>query len=122
MSWTPEQNARVSALNNQDILLSIFKHLDPEIQITDPPPSLNLRTGYDQKKQNQLQFERTRTLASAARVCRAFLDPALDVLWRSLNDISVFLRITQKLERSSSWTMSGSWVRKKVFLASVLLP
>ena len=105
MSWTLE-NACASALHNQDILLNIFEHLDPQIEITDPP----------QRNGIQLQEECTRTLAGAARVCRAFLDPALDILWRSLNDVSILLRLALNLEYSSA-TSSGSWVRKIPSLA-----
>ncbi|GBE88731.1 hypothetical protein SCP_1401360 [Sparassis crispa] len=54
------------ALESLDILEEIFQYYSPA---------------------NMWEIENRRDLARAARVCRAFADPALNVLWRSLEDM-----------------------------------
>ncbi|KAI0800340.1 hypothetical protein C8Q74DRAFT_406457 [Fomes fomentarius] len=44
---------------------------------------------------------RRRALASCARTCHAFLDPALDVLWRVLDDVDVVLRLLPSFQMAS---------------------
>ena len=48
------------------------------------------------------------TLASSARVCRAFSELALDILWRTLDDIGVLFKILPSLTRTGD--MSHHWV------------
>ena len=78
------------ALRCQDILTEIFKHLSPgwlNEWKRDP------QYAQDQKTQRQ-------ALASAARVCRAFSGPALDVLWRVLDDVQPVLWLFPTFVRS----------------------
>ncbi|EIW54008.1 uncharacterized protein TRAVEDRAFT_39705 [Trametes versicolor FP-101664 SS1] len=42
------------------------------------------------------------TLACSARVCRAFLEPALDALWRDLGDLLVLLRVLPSFQPYTS--------------------
>ena len=89
-SLPPMADATQHALRCQDILTEIFKHLSPgwlDEWKRDP------QCAQDQKTQRQ-------ALASAARVCRAFSDPALDVLWRALDDVQPVLWLFPTFVRS----------------------
>lgn len=46
--------------------------------------------------------EGQRALARSARVCKAFAEPALDVLWRELDDLLVLLRILPPFQKYTS--------------------
>lgn len=46
--------------------------------------------------------EGQRALARSARVCKAFAEPALDVLWRELDDFLVLLRILPPFQKYTS--------------------
>lgn len=53
----------------------------------------------------QASKNRRRTLACAARACQAFVEPALDALWRELGDLLVLLRILPSLKPYTSQSM-----------------
>ncbi|KAH9948981.1 hypothetical protein B0H21DRAFT_731001 [Amylocystis lapponica] len=79
------------ALDNFDIVSEVFEHVP-----SDPSQHLDLSDRY--------------TLAQAARVCRVFSDPALNVLWRHLfNPLPLFrlftpLQQTQRRHDREYWT------------------
>lgn len=76
---------RTGVLNNQDLMGQVFKHLDDDLK---------------------LESTRKKQLLSAGLTCRSFLDPALDILWRSMHSIMPLLRILpsfQKVNGSSSY-------------------
>lgn len=75
-------------LQCRDLLVEIFGHLSPELL---PPRTGFLRPGQRQNLHRD-------TLASSARVCKAFLDPALDVLWHTLDDVSTLLELVPSFE------------------------
>lgn len=64
------------ALEIQEILSNIFEHCSPPVP---PIYSYHYETA-------------TPDLAALARTCRAFKEPALDVLWRALIDFSRLAR------------------------------
>lgn len=66
-----------------EIAAAVFECLSPGPRLMDDDPRPNKR----RRKTAQ------RTLASAARVCHAFSSPALDVLWRIVDDIVHLLEI-----------------------------
>lgn len=53
----------------------------------------------------QASKDRRRTLACSARACKAFVEPALDTLWRELGDLLVLLRIHPSLKPYTSQSM-----------------
>ncbi|KAF8142030.1 hypothetical protein EV363DRAFT_1150353 [Boletus edulis] len=69
------------ALQLQEILLNIFGHHYPGLDTSD--------------------------LAALARTCRAFKEPALDVLWEDLNDLSPLLRCVPEASRQISSGLYG---------------
>ncbi|KAF8142025.1 hypothetical protein EV363DRAFT_42484 [Boletus edulis] len=69
------------ALQPQEILLNIFGHCDPGLDTSD--------------------------LAALARTCRAFKEPALDVLWEELNDLSPLLRCVPEASHQISSGLYG---------------
>jgi len=60
------------ALENADVLLEIFEHLSPRND--------------------------SAVLSAAARVCRSFCGPALDVLWSELDDLVPLFQLLHALE------------------------
>ncbi|KAF8437105.1 hypothetical protein L210DRAFT_3406262 [Boletus edulis BED1] len=64
------------ALQLQEILLNIFGHHYPGLDTSD--------------------------LAALARTCCTFKEPALDVLWEDLNDLSPLLRCVPEASRQIS--------------------
>ncbi|KAI0629724.1 hypothetical protein C8Q77DRAFT_304933 [Trametes polyzona] len=67
----PAESAATRALLCPEILIEIFKHLTPGSPNKYALPRLRAR-----RRENQ------KALARAACVCRAFSEPALDILWR----------------------------------------
>ena len=75
----------------RDILAEIFEQMSPdwlEIGLCDPDAARRQRKAW------------RRTLASCARVCHGFRDPALDVLWRVLDDVDVVFDLLPSLQRT----------------------
>ncbi|EIW53996.1 uncharacterized protein TRAVEDRAFT_74308 [Trametes versicolor FP-101664 SS1] len=70
----------------------VFIHLAPQ---TCCNPGANQISGREKPPSNSSYAakEGQRALARSARVCKAFAEPALDVLWRELDDLLVLLRI-----------------------------
>ncbi|KAL6303332.1 hypothetical protein BKA93DRAFT_337652 [Sparassis latifolia] len=71
--------------HNHDILCEIFEHLSLSDDWDAEPPDLN-------------------SLASCARVCRAFLDPALDGVWRELRCIDYLLAVFSAFRKDQRGT------------------
>ncbi|OBZ66020.1 hypothetical protein A0H81_13998 [Grifola frondosa] len=93
------------ALNNFDILLEIFEHLRP-CASNWPDDSRNM--------------ERRTTLARSARVCRSFSEPALRVLWWSLDDLNPPFRLLRTLGILELECIVGEEAPEEIF--NTLLP
>ncbi|KAI0328281.1 hypothetical protein GY45DRAFT_1326547 [Cubamyces sp. BRFM 1775] len=72
-------------LSNVDILDEIFQWFDYELTHGHPLVDLVSFIGYTPPP--DVEAVRRRSLASAARVCKAFHDPAIRVLWRQLESL-----------------------------------
>lgn len=70
------------ALLNQDILLEVFQHVGRQRQSSE--------THDDEPCHNDAE---TQTLARCARVCRAFREPSLRVLWEYLPSVLPLLQL-----------------------------
>ncbi|KAF9461807.1 hypothetical protein BDZ94DRAFT_1237426 [Collybia nuda] len=96
--------AHNGVLNNQDLMGQVFKHLD-----------------------DNLEFESTRKeqLLWAGMTCRTFLNPALDVLWRSMHSIMPLLKVLPsfQLTNGSSYVLRGikneHWARYSYYARRV---
>ena len=77
------------ALEIQEILLNIFGHYDPHPWTADGCSDL-------------------RRLARLARTCRAFKEPALDILWQNLRGLAP---LAQCLPEASHEMRQGNLVR-----------
>lgn len=74
------------------LLEEVFNHLAPE---TRRDSCVGHVSGSRASSSNSRRTEKDGhcALARSARVCKVFADPALDVLWRELDDLLVLLRI-----------------------------
>ena len=93
------------SLHNQDIMYTVFRHLDPRPGLSFPDNIYHERPSSTSQQRHQLTNlapedgrENAMTLARAARVCHAFLAPALDILWRSLPDATILIKACLSLE------------------------
>ena len=68
----------IATLGRQDILPHVFEQLSP---------------GWREYSFEVSGLENSRALALAARTCRAFSGPALDILWRALDNVHALLRL-----------------------------
>ena len=73
--------------------------LNPILSYFDPGPSTDLGSAWQQHKHDSVYHtdfkwfdlhHQQRTLARVSRVCRAFYDPALDLLWRDVDGQQLF--------------------------------
>ncbi|KAI0328264.1 hypothetical protein GY45DRAFT_1015639 [Cubamyces sp. BRFM 1775] len=83
--------AQQCALTNADILDEILEWFDYEPTHGHPVVDTVSYTGYDTSEDDEA--ERRRNLANAARVCKAFHEPALRVLWRQLESLFPFFSL-----------------------------
>lgn len=89
-------SAPLLALLNDDIIRIVFQHLIPPVPPAAPAgkqarfedPSVQLRVFW-------------RTCYSLSLVCKAFADPALDLLWEDLYDIRKLLRLLSSFGQNS---------------------
>ena len=65
-----------------DILMEILNHLEP-----------GRRTPQDNKKTRERRAASRGALLASALTCRTLLDPALDALWKALDDAQPLLRL-----------------------------
>ncbi|KAL7280560.1 hypothetical protein ACG7TL_005493 [Trametes sanguinea] len=93
------------ALSNIDILDAIFVYFDyaPFHGIEETPNKVaqHLSRNYE------VDVTRTKTLAHLVRVCKAFSEPALRVLWRQLHDVFPLLRLLPSLYQVQENVPSG---------------
>ena len=82
------------ALQIEEVLSDIFHHFSPDIGIL-------------------WREETIPELAALARTCRAFKEPALDILWRVLHHLSPLLWCLPKISRRSDSDMV-SWFKALV--------
>ena len=92
-SSLPTQTTALRVLLCRDIVVEIFEEMSP-FWIEDYPH----HTETDVQRQKSWR----RSLASCACVCRAFSGPALDVLWRVLDDVDVALQVLPSFQKASS--------------------
>ena len=59
-------------------------------------------------------------LVSLARTCRAFKEPALDILWEVLDDLSPLARCLPEISYHSLPTYRWPMVRSRVFIVLIL--
>ena len=62
---------------------------------------------FDDDEEVDARFFLRRTLLSLAISCHAFFDPALDMLWHSLDNIHPLLKILPNYQRRDSTYVSG---------------
>lgn len=91
---------------NRDIIDEIFSYLS--VQPFRAPPafdatSTNLITPEDNESHSRRQIRRK--LCSLAVMCKAFMGPALDQLWRSLDSLFPLLKLLPAFKMSD-----GTWV------------
>ncbi|KAI0794217.1 hypothetical protein C8Q74DRAFT_1247385 [Fomes fomentarius] len=102
-----------SAMSCYEIAAAVFECLSPGPRLTDDDPRPNKR------RRKIAQW----TLASAARVCHAFSSPALDVLWRILDDIVHLLEIFPPSGRNRTRTdikiTIAEWTRFQEYASRV---
>ncbi|KAI0352051.1 hypothetical protein OH77DRAFT_832351 [Trametes cingulata] len=84
--------AAARALACEDILVDVFENLAPGSKLPVEAPSLLVAA----------RKRRQKTLARCARVCRAFSGPALQVLWRVIDDVMHLFRILPPFANASS--------------------
>lgn len=80
-SVTVKKSPRESAMENQDILGEIFNIISCDLE-----------------EPGNVAWQTRKTLFSAARTCRIFLDPALDALWRVLPSVFPLLRVLNSFQ------------------------
>ncbi|TBU34086.1 hypothetical protein BD311DRAFT_341892 [Dichomitus squalens] len=85
------------ALSCYDILCMIFDHFEREDPWYDHDTSIGDANSWFARQADAL---RKRTLGRCARVCKAFSDPALAILWRNIDNLSPFLSVAQSSLRS----------------------
>ena len=90
------------ALKNQDILGLIFQHFDHQ-------------PGLPTVAQNR------KNLLSAAKTCKAFLEPALDLLWRVLPSLLPLLLLLPSAEVENGQYVSSLLSIKCLLLTSIYL-
>ena len=86
------------ALRNHDILYNVFEYLALEW-----PPQHS-----DSGTKGTWQSAKLQALACAAQVCHAFSDPALDTLWRTVDNVLVLFRLFSSFQRDR---YQDKWVR-----------
>ncbi|OSD05258.1 hypothetical protein PYCCODRAFT_1220267 [Trametes coccinea BRFM310] len=94
----PQDTGAHSALSKADILYEIFGYfgyarfhgIDAETHIV---------ARHVRSEDHQIDIKRTRTLARAARVCKAFSEPALATLWRQLPELLPVFRLLPSLQK-----------------------
>ncbi|OSD04118.1 hypothetical protein PYCCODRAFT_1466540 [Trametes coccinea BRFM310] len=91
------------ALSNVDVLTEIigcfefayFHGVDPTYEANHVQPAA---TGIESDDEIfEIEVQRKRTLAQLARVCKAFREPALSLLWRQLHSLFPLLRLLPSL-------------------------
>lgn len=93
-------------LQCRDIMGEIFEQMSPGWLEDD------LQDGSAAKRRRKAQ---RRALASCARTCHAFLDQALDVLWRVLDDVDVvLLRLLPSSQMASRPRQEPQYVRVRL--------
>ena len=97
-------SAAQKALLCQEILSEIFEHLYPGSPNPDAFP-----------RERAERRVRQRTLARLARVCHAFSVPALNVLWRVVDDLVALMSILPSFRMS----YRGYYVSEIKFLGCV---
>ncbi|KAI0359194.1 hypothetical protein OH77DRAFT_1010339 [Trametes cingulata] len=90
------------ALACEDILVDVFENLAPGSKL---PRASQLLVAARKKRQ--------KTLARGACVCRAFSGPALQVLWRVIDDVKHLFRILPSFANASSNTILTGRVTKQ---------
>ncbi|RDB16617.1 hypothetical protein Hypma_002864 [Hypsizygus marmoreus] len=95
------------ALKNEDILREIFMHLSPAA-----PRKILIFVKFD-------ALHRA-TLLNAALSCRSFHNPALDVLWRTMDDITNLFRILPAFYKLDEIYVKD--VTRLLFIQLTLLP
>ncbi|KAI0656461.1 hypothetical protein C8Q70DRAFT_935681 [Cubamyces menziesii] len=95
--------------SNADILDEIFEWFDYEHIHGHSLVDTITHTGYDTSM--DVEIARRRSLASAARVCKAFQEPALRILWRQLESLMPFFillpsfkKVQENVEQPFGWT------------------
>lgn len=101
------ETAHVTVLRNQSIWAHVFANLAPESPDMDEVDASPIR--------NTPQWENRLALACAARTCRAFSSPALDVLWREIEELSALLKLFPSYMQHSE---SSVWVGLLMVLMS----
>ena len=82
-----------SVPDNQDVLYSIFEYFAaPEAAWYD----FDIVTRKAKSANDPEEAVRRRTLASCSRVCRAFLFPAMSVLWRDLDSLDPLASLVKR--------------------------
>lgn len=71
-----------------------------------------VQSGFDQENYKKLRGSR-KYLLDAALVCRSFSEPALDLLWRSMESLRPLLNL---LPKSHLEVMDGQYVRLSLML------
>ncbi|KAI0323759.1 hypothetical protein GY45DRAFT_531602 [Cubamyces sp. BRFM 1775] len=96
-------------LSNADILDEIFQWFEYEHTHGHSLVDTITHTGYDTS--TDAETARRRCLASAARVCKAFQEPALRILWRQLESLLPFFillpsftKVQENVEQPFGWT------------------
>ena len=100
-----------STLLNVDILDEIFQWFDYEVIHGHPLMDLVTFKGY--KSSRDVEVVRRRSLASASRVCKAFHEPALRVLWRQLESLMPLFSVIEpsftKVQEDAEQPYDGSF-------------
>lgn len=96
-----------SIFQNQSIWTKVFEIFAPDSLDNTPSPSIL----------NTPRWENRMALARAARTCRAFSGPALDVLWKDIEELPALLRLFPSYMREPE---SSVWVCPLVILVSTL--
>ncbi|EJF57204.1 hypothetical protein DICSQDRAFT_183328 [Dichomitus squalens LYAD-421 SS1] len=89
------------ALANQDVLYTVFEHF---VASETAWYDFDIMTRRVKSVDDPEEIVRRRTLASCARVCRAFLFPAMTILWRDLDSLEPLNALVQ--HRASQVTES----------------
>ncbi|TBU47558.1 hypothetical protein BD309DRAFT_456494 [Dichomitus squalens] len=95
------------ALANQDVLYTVFEHF---VASETAWYDFDIMTRRVKSVDDPEEIVRRRTLASCARVCRAFLFPAMTILWRDLDSLEPLNALVQHRASQVTESMCLPWL------------
>ena len=89
------------ALTIPDVLHKVFKYFATHPGLTTPGAEMDPSSNDDSEASVRAK---RRTLAHAARTCKAFAEPASHVLWEVLDGFGPIVSVLKNAQVSGAWT------------------